>query len=1051
MQNRTIIWVFTILLSLACLYQLSFTWVTGSVESKAEAFANTEANQFLNADGTATGDSSTIKIGNGVYPVSTEKEVSTYKTAVSENYLVEQANLPAYPLFGQTYKECKDNELAKGLDLEGGMSVTLEVSIPDMVKNLAGSYAKRTSFSDPFNAAYSAFSSNGNERPFVDLFEENYKNLSPDENLARVFKFKDENGKPMTDLSNEEIFNVLKEKASSALDKTETILISRLSGSGLSLPTIQKNKSAGTISIEMPGVKDKARMRALIQGTAKLEFWETYNNTEVGNGIYEKVNDILSKTMYPGYLDSINKALDTNKLADSIVSTELAEEDTLESNDSNSDEFSFDTNGTEFNPIDDLTADEQKEVLRKTSPLSAYLYPNANRENQWNEGPVLGYAKLTDTAIIDSFLRQGFVQNELNSISRDLIFMWESKSTFSTTEGTPLLNLYLVKKTRDGISKLDGEQVENARQDFDPINRSPMVTLQFKSAGANAWGDLTEESAKNKTGIAITLDNKVFSAPVASARIDGGNTQITGGSFSGVDGIKEAADLANILKAGALPAPAKIVNESFVGPTLGAENVSAGLWSFAGALLLVLLYMIFYYSKAGAVADIALIANIFFIFGTLASLGAALTLPGIAGIVLTIGMSVDANVLVFERIREELRNGKGKRQAIDEGYAKALSAILDANVTTLLTAIVLGYFGTGAIQGFAVTLIIGIFTSLFSALIISRLIFSYMIERKKDISFSTSITKNLFLNLTIPFIKKRKMFYIISALIIAGGIFSMVQRSLDYGVEFTGGRTFKVEFKKAVNLEEVKENLTTSFGDKPEVKMVDNEFKALITTQFMLDDKSADGSQIVEEKLAEGLKGISEYEILESQQVDPQISAEFKTSSIYAIVFSLIIIFLYILFRFRKWQFGLGALIAMAHDVLIVLALFSIGWGRFPFAMEINQAFIAAILTVVGYSINDTVVVFDRIREFLTEKKREDPKEVINQALNSTLSRTVNTSVTTFLVLLIIFIFGGDSIKGMTFALMIGVIVGTYSSLCIATPSVVDFSKSFDFKKKEEV
>jgi SecD/SecF fusion protein len=1048
MQNRTIIWVFTILLSLACLYQLSFTWVTSSVESKAEAFATTEASHFLNAD-TAIGDTSIIKVGNGFYPVSTSQEVSTYKTAVAENYLVEKANQPAYPFFGQTYKECKDNELAKGLDLEGGMSVTLEVSIPDMVKNIAGSYAKRTSFSAPFDAAYSSFSSNGNERPFVDLFEEKYNEMSPDENLARVFKFKDENGKPMSDLSNEEIFNELKEKASSALDKTETILVSRLSGSGLSLPTIQKNKSAGTISIEMPGVKDKARMRKLIQGTAKLEFWETYNNTELGNSIYEKVNDSLSRTMYPGYLDSVEKALaDTTKLTDTTTIDGVADKD-VELEDSTND--LFDDSTLEFNPTADLTEDEQVEVFRKTSPLSAYLYPNANRENQWNESPVLGYAKLTDTAIIDSFLRQGFVQNELNSISRDLIFMWESKSTFSTTEGTPLLNLYLVKKTRDGISKLDGEQVENARQDFDPINRSPMVTLQFKSAGATAWGDLTEESAKNKTGIAITLDNKVFSAPIASARIDGGNTQITGGSFSGADGIKEAADLANILKAGALPAPAKIVNESFVGPTLGAENVSAGLWSFAGALFLVLLYMMFYYAKAGAVADIALIANIFFIFGTLASLGAALTLPGIAGIVLTIGMSVDANVLVFERIREELRNGKGKRQAIDEGYAKALSAILDANVTTLLTAIVLGYFGTGAIQGFAVTLIIGIFTSLFSALIISRLIFSYMIERKKDISFSTSITKNLFLNLTIPFIKKRKTFYIISALIIAGGLFSMVQRSLDYGVEFTGGRTFKVEFDKAVNLEDVKSKLTASFGDQPEVKMVDNEFKALITTQFMLDDKSADGSQIVEAKLAEGLKGISEYEILESQQVDPQISAEFKTSSIYAIVFSLIIIFLYILFRFRKWQFGLGALIAMAHDVLIVLALFSIGWGRFPFAMEINQAFIAAILTVVGYSINDTVVVFDRIREFLTEKKREDPKEVINQALNSTLSRTVNTSVTTFLVLLIIFIFGGDSIKGMTFALMIGVVVGTYSSLCIATPSVVDFSKSFDFKKKEEV
>lgn len=1046
MQNRTIIWVFTILLSLACLYQLSFTWVTGSVESKAEAFAAAEANQFLSTDGvTATGDTSIIKVGNKVFPVSTAEEISTYKTAVAENYLVEKANQPAYPIFGQTYKECKDNELAKGLDLEGGMSVTLEVSIPDMVKNLAGRYAKKPSFSKPYDAAYTTFTSNGNERQFIDIFEEKYNEMSGDENLANDFKFKDDNGDKLTNISNEEVFVILREKAVSALDKTETVIGSRVSGLGLSQPTIQKNKSKGTITIELPGVKDKERARKLLQSTAQLEFWETYNNTEIGNGIYEKVNDILSRTMYPGYLDSVEKALaDTTEAA--TDSTELAEENV--EGDTASD--LLEDTSSEFNPTADLTADQQQEVFRKTSPLSAYLYPNANQENQWNEGPVLGYAKLTDTAIIDSFLNQSYVQNELNAISRDLIFMWESKSTFSTNDGTPLLNLYLVKKTKSGIPALDGEEVETARQDFDPINRKPMVTLQFKSAGAVAWGDLTEESFKQNTGIAITLDNKVFSAPIASGRIDGGNTQITGGSFAGANGIAEAADLANILKAGALPAPAKIVDESIVGPTLGAENVSAGLWSFAGALLLVLIYMMFYYARAGAVADIALIANIFFIFGTLASLGAALTLPGIAGIVLTIGMSVDANVLVFERIREELRNGKGKRQAIDEGYAKALSAILDANVTTLLTAIVLGYFGTGAIQGFAVTLIIGIFTSLFSALIISRLIFSYMSETKREITFSTSITKNLFLNLKIPFIKKRKIFYIVSGIIIAAGIFSLVQRSLDYGVEFTGGRTYKVKFEKAVDLQEVRENLTASFGDEPEVKMIDNEFKALVTTQFMLSDKSANGSEIVESKLSEGLTPISSYEILESRQVDPQISSEFKTSSIYAIIFSLIIIFLYIVFRFRKWQFGLGALLAMAHDVLIVLSLFSIGWGRFPFAMEINQAFIAAILTVVGYSINDTVVVFDRIREYLTIKKREEPQAVINQALNSTLSRTVNTSVTTFLVLLIIFIFGGESIKGMTFALMIGVVVGTYSSLCIATPSVVDLTKSFDFKKKEK-
>jgi SecD/SecF fusion protein len=1038
MQNRNIIWVFTILLTLACLYQLSFTWVTSNVESDAEEFANSEALQYKGSDSNAI-----ATIGNIEYPVSNDEEIEVYRKAVLENYLINKTNEAVYPVFGHTYKYCKDNELAKGLDLEGGMSVTLQVSIPEMVSNLAGRYSNRPSFKKPFDAAYSLFTTAGNEKEFIDLFKEKYTEMSADESLAQVFKFKDEDGNKMDDISNDEVFEILVEKSLGALDKTQTVITSRISGLGLTQPSIQKNETKRTLSIDVPGVKDKERLRKLLVGTANLEFWETYKNTEIGNTVYEKLNDVISRNLYPGYLDSVENATSGDSLIVSRIDTVIDDEGIVVY------DTTYAESDTASNPLASLSQEEQQEVFRRTSPLSSRLYPYADQESQWIESSVLGYAKITDTGEINDFMKMKVVQNALSSI-RNLSFMWESKASGSTEDGTPLLNLYLVKKTKSGIPDLDGEQVESARQDFDPLSRKPMVSLQFKSVGAIAWAELTEKSAEQQTGIAITLDDKVFSAPVASGKIEGGSTQITGGSFIGKDGVQEAQDLSNILKAGALPAPAKIVDESFVGPTLGAENVQRGLWSFAGALLLVLLYMIFYYSKAGAVADIALAANIFFIFGTLASLGAALTLPGIAGIVLTIGMSVDANVLVFERIREELRNGRGKRQAIEEGYSKAMSAILDANITTLLTAIVLGYFGTGAIKGFAVTLIIGIFTSLFSALIISRLIFSYMMDAKKDISFSTKITKNLFLNMKIPFINKRKVFYIVSGVILAAGIFSLVTRSLDYGVEFTGGRTYKVKFDTEVDFQEVRDNLAASFGDMPEVKMIDNKFQALITTQYMLGDKSTEGNEMVEAKLSEGLKGISTFNIEESRQVDSNISAGFKESSLYAIGFSLLIIFLYIVIRFRKWQFGLGALIAMAHDVLIVLSLFSIGWGFFPFAMEINQAFIAAILTVVGYSINDTVVVFDRIREFLTDKNKENPKEVINEALNSTLSRTINTSVTTFLVLLIIFIFGGDSIKGMTFALMVGVVVGTYSSLCIATPSVVDLTKKFDFRKKKE-
>ena len=1044
MQNRTIIWVFTILLTLACLYQLSFSLVTSNVESKAATIAKSEADQYMGSDSTAFAE-----IGNTKYPVYTDEERAIFEKAYLENYLVNKTNESVYPVFGHTYKYCKDNELSKGLDLEGGMSVTLQVSISDMVNNLAGRYKTRKVFSEPYNAALEVFTAPDNERDFIDIFEDKFKELSPDESLVEIFSLKDENGDKIKEATNEELISILREKANGALDKTETVITSRISGLGLSQPNIEKDEAKGILIIEMPGVKDPQRARDLLQSTAKLEFWHTYKNTEVGNAIYEKLNDIISRNEYPGYKDSVEKALaDTTGAKGDSLNTEESVASIDDINDTSG--IVSDTPAEDVSAFGNLSEDDQQEVFRKTSPFSAYLFPYADGEQQWVESPVLGYAKLADTGVINGFLRRKYVQTAIASVSRDLMFMWESESTAASQDGSPLLNLYLVKKTKSGIPLLDGEEVENARQDFDPLSRKPIVTLQYKSAGAIAWADMTEQSAKDQTGIAITLDNKVFSAPVASSRIEGGNTQITGGSFNGANGVNAAKDLANILKAGALPAPAKIVDEAVVGPTLGADNVTKGMWSFVAALLLVLVYMIFYYSKAGAVADVALVTNIFFIFGTLASLGAALTLPGIAGIVLTIGMSVDANVLVFERIREELRNGRGQRQAIDEGYSKALSAILDANVTTLLTAIVLGYFGTGAIQGFAVTLIIGIFTSLFSALIISRLIFSYMMERKKNISFSTSITKNLFLNLKIPFIKKRKIFYIISGLIIAAGVYSMATRSLDYGVEFAGGRTFLVKFEKAVDLQDVREGLTKPFGKEPEVKMIDNKFNALITTQFMLNSKQDNEAELVEIALNDGLKEMGSFEVLESRSVGGRIAADFKSSSIYAVIFSLIIIFLYIVLRFRKWQFGLGALLAMFHDVLIVLSLFSIGWGVFPFAMEINQAFIAAILTVVGYSINDTVVVFDRIREFLSEKRREDPSEVINKALNSTLSRTVNTSVTTFLVLLVIFIFGGSSIKGMTFALMIGVIVGTYSSLCIATPSVVDFSKSFDFKKKEE-
>jgi SecD/SecF fusion protein len=1044
MQNRNIIWTFTILLALACIYQLSFSWVTSNVEAEALEYAQQQKNLLTETD-------SVMSVGNNEYPVMTAIQKDEYAAAVAEQRLINKAKQPVYPILGHTYQYCKDNELAKGLDLEGGMSVTLEVSIPDMVKNLAGRSARKNTFAKPYEAALTEYTSKGNEKDFVTIFAAKFNELSPNENLANLFKFKDEQGNKLDKASNEEVLAILDDKAKSALGKTKTIIENRIGGIGVNQPSI--SISGNRLYIDLPGVKDKERANKLLQGTARLEFWGTYKNTQLGNQIFETVNKVLSDRMYPGYRDSVEEAAaDTTKNGDTtLLNSDVAE--ITDSNNTDLDSNVFDKNTFDNLNNTDLTADEQQEVFRKTSPLSAYLFPYSNDKNEWIEGSVLGYSKLSDTSKVNSYLNKDYVKAILPA--RDLAFMWEAKSTANTSDGEPLIMLYLIKKTTNGEPLIDGEEVNYASQQFDPTSQSPMVSLQFKSAGATAWATMTELSAKEQSGIAICLDDKVFSAPVASSKIEGGSTQITGGSFSGEDGIQEAKDLANILVAGALPAPARIVDEAIVGSTLGAENVKASLWSFVFALILVLIYMIFYYAKGGIVADLALIANIFFIFGTLASLGAALTLPGIAGIVLTIGMSVDANVLIFERIREELRNGKGNKAALSSGYEKALSAIIDANVTTLLTAIVLAYFGTGAVKGFATTLIIGIFTSLFASLVITRLVFSYMLDAKKEISFSTKLTENIFTKTNWQFIGKRKLFYVVSGLILAGGITSLITKGLDYGVEFTGGQTYKVQFEKEINFEELRKSLAekNAFGEQPEVKKIDNNFKALITTQYLLEDKSADKLDKIQAAFDNGVTSaeMGKYEIIESRQVAGGISKDFRDSSILAVIFSLLIVFLYIVLRFRKWQFGVGALVAMFHDVLIVLSLFSIFYGILPFSMEIDQAFIAAILTVVGYSINDTVVVFDRIREDLVEHHRDNSSTVINRALNSTLSRTVNTSITTFLVLLVIFLFGGEAIRGMTFALMIGVIVGTYSSLCIATPAVVDLSKGFNLKKKEKL
>ena len=655
------------------------------------------------------------------------------------------------------------------------------------------------------------------------------------------------------------------------------------------------------------------------------------------------------------------------------------------------------------------------------------------------KGPTVGYASVFDTAAINELLaRKDFKQQ----FPRRMKFLWGAKPY---DEDGKFIQLFAINVTdKDEKAPLEGGVITNARVASDPLG-NPEVSMSMNSEGAKIWKAMTAEAAAQTPSgyIAVVLDNQVYSAPRVENEIAGGVSSISG-QFT----IQEAEDLANVLKAGKLPARPRIIEEAVVGPTLGQEAINSGLMSFVIALLLILAYMAFYYSSAGIVADLALLANLFFVVGVLASIGATLTLPGIAGIVLTIGMSVDANVLIYERIREELRAGKGVRLAIVDGYKNAYSSIIDANITTLLTGIILYIFGSGPIKGFATTLIIGIATSLFAAIFITRLLFEWRLDSNSKPSFSTKFTENVLTKVAIPFVKKRKMYYAISGVVILIGLGSLFTQGLNYGVDFTGGRNYTVRFDQAHPVSDIADALSAQFVDDqglaqtPEVKTYGVSNQVKVTTKYMIDSQVENADAQVEAKLNAGLSAISaDYEIMSSQKVGPTIADDIKQAAWYSAIFALLIIFLYIVVRFRKWQFGLGALVAMMHDVLIVLSLFSLLYRFMPFSLEIDQAFIAAILTVVGYSINDTVVVFDRIREYLGIHKRQDFNEVINDALNSTLSRTINTSLSTLVVLLMIFFFGGEVIQGFVFALIIGVIVGTYSSLCVATPVVVDLSR----------
>ncbi|QIA06894.1 protein translocase subunit SecDF [Draconibacterium halophilum] len=985
MQNKGAILTFAILLAAVCFYQLSFTWVSNQVKDDAIEYAQgDEMKEFQYLD--------------------------SMKSEVVYNFL----GLKKY-----TYKDVQELELNLGLDLKGGMNVTLQVEVQDIIRAMSN-----YSDDETFNAALALAQKNqqNSTKDFVTLFGEAFEEIDPNARLAAVFNTLELREQVNFNTSNAEVLKIIDEQTSAAIDNAFNIIRTRIDRFGVAQPNIQQLQNKSRILVELPGVKDQNRVRNLLQGTANLEFWETYENQEV----YQ-------------YMLQANERIKEMEVLDSEKSVEETAVDTTEAETTADDaEENSLLSELEAGAADDTTATpDNLAAFKEQFPLFALLNPSTDQSGQLYPGPVVGMANAKDTSQINTYLHNPQIRS---LFPRDMRFVWTAKA--ADEAGTFYRLIALKVTTRDGKAPLDGGVITDARQDYDQFGTNPEVAMQMNAEGSKVWQRMTKENVGKS--IAIVLDGYVRSFPTVNGEIPGGRS-----SISGLESIEEAQDLANVLKSGKMPAPARIIQEDIVGPSLGQKAINSGLISFVIAFALVLVYMLFFYSKnAGLAANIALIANMFFIFGILASLGAVLTLPGIAGIVLTIGMSVDANVLIYERVQEEMRAGKGVKLAITDGYKNAYSAIIDGQVTTLLTGIVLYMFGSGPIKGFATTLIIGILTSLFSAIFLTRLIFEWQLKKGGRILFTSSATENWLRKTKIKFLEKRKMFYIISSVFILISIGSFLVRGLDYGIDFKGGRSYIVAFQEDVEVGEVRAALADVFGSAPEVKTTGDNIK--ITTDYKIEDRSENIDNEVEGLLMQGLQDadlIDKSVTLEeftldyqqsSQKVGPTISDDIRKDAAIAIGFSLIIIFLYILVRFRDWQYGLGAVAALAHDSLIVLGIFSLFSGVLPFALEIDQAFIAAILTVLGYSINDTVVVFDRIREYLGLHPKRDRVENVDAALNSTLRRTFSTSLSTFVVLLAIFLFGGATIRGFTFALLVGVLVGTYSSLFIATPIAHD-------------
>ena len=1011
MQSKGAIKFVAFLLILASLWQLSFTAVTQYQEKKAEKFGEMKAEAAMQT---------------AAYEEVADVDKAFYLDAIkkdeSRRYIDSISSEKVY--FGYTFKDVRSKAINLGLDLKGGMNVMLQVQLKDLVKALAGG-----NNAPEFESALAlAQERSVNSRlDFISLFAEAWKETSNGMPLAQIFGTYEMRAHITPESTDEQVIEVIRAEAESAISNSFNVLRNRIDRFGVTQPNIQKLGNSGRILVELPGVKEPERVRKLLQGTASLEFWATYDNTEVEYFLSE-ANAKLAELL--GGVEEV--AAETEK-ADDVLEAELQ------------------------NSQNDAAA---AAAYKKQNPLFAVLQPSGARGNA-----CIGYAHYADTAKVNQYLSMPQVKA---LFPREFKPMWTVKAS-QWIPGENIFELVAIKVTsRDGKAVLDGGAVTDARVQYGNTGGNPEVSMTMNQEGANVWAKMTKDNIGKQ--IAIVLDGMVYSYPTVNGAIEGGSSQITG-NFT----LEEAEDLANVLKSGKLPAPATIIQEQVVGPSLGAESINAGLISFVIAFLLVLVYMVFFYQGAGVVANIALICNVVLLFGTLVSFGAVLTLPGIAGLVLTLGMAVDANVIIYERIKEELRAGKGLGKAIADGYSNAYSAIVDGQITTLLTGIVLYVFGSGPVQGFATTLIIGIITSVLTSIFVTRIIFDDRVSKGKNVTFENNLTRNFLQNTKVDFIGKKKIAYILSGALILISVLSISIKGFTYGVDFTGGRTYVVRFDQPAEVEAVRAAVNAAFDNAAsndetvdnaaaEVKQFGGDSQIKITTTYKVDNEASEVDTEVEGILYEALKGfyaedltIEEFTstqdnpngIVSSDKVGPTIANDITRDAFIAVILALIVIFGYIAIRFKGWTWGLGGVVGLAHTALIVIGFFSLFSGILPFSLDIDQTFIAAILTIIGYAINDTVVIFDRIREYKNLHPKADFKQNVNAALNSTLSRTMNTSLTTLVTMLAIAIFGGEVIRGLAVALILGIIIGTYASIFIATPIMYDVTKRAEKKAQK--